>query len=750
MDTKSRSSHKTAWGIWLAGCIVFLAAAATVGMYPYMQKNAMEHYKERTERADTQARTNFRNVTTQVMNFSYEIWHQEKQEEAGKALSYTETFLPGLSDEADETEEASELRGMINELGHSWKSLYGEYSGAIFYAVEDKSGVYLRSNVADPKNFFGQAPTEDEVQFTVNFSDTGRLFLTYIIASGEDAGDLIQAMNRYEFYDPVRARLGEYGKEDNVVFQGPKNIKILFRCNPQIVNGTWREKAAPGPEVPAEWDYRYGQGFRPVIATACLGLMIAALFLPFIKIFDFRDKALCRLSFEPLSAIGLLWLLTIVDASLPTSLIADTMNGTLSGEFVKAGFLHWPANFLVTAINLLFWCAVYGLFYWGITCYRAIFTLGPWRYFKERTWLGRGLRAVKRWFAGMLNVFEKTDWNDHSNRILGKAVLANFLILALISLLWFWGIGALILYSLALFFFLRKAWGEQQKKYNLLLDQLNQIAEGKFDGTIEENLGMFEPLKEKLGRIQKGFSKAVEQEVKSERTKTELITNVSHDLKTPLTAIITYVNLLKQENLTKEERDSYLQVLDGKSMRLKELIEDLFEISKANSGTVSLNLEPVDLVSLIKQVRLELSDKIEDSGIDFKMNLPEERVELLLDSQKTYRIFENLMVNITKYGMSGTRAYIRAVREENGMVCISLRNVSAQELTVTPQELMERFTRGDSSRSTEGSGLGLAIAKSFVEAQGGSMKVEIEGDIFKVLIWWKEEKRAEETQEETK
>ena len=202
--------------------------------------------------------------------------------------------------------------------------------------------------------------------------------------------------------------------------------------------------------------------------------------------------------------------------------------------------------------------------------------------------------------------------------------------------------------------------------------------------------------------VQDGFKKAVEKEVKSERTKTELITNVSHDLKTPLTAIITYVNLLKQENITEEERNSYIQILDQKSMRLKELIEDLFEVSKAANGTVVLHPEEVDVVSLLKQVRFELSDKIEASGIQFHFDLPNERLAASLDGQKTCRIFENLLVNITEYGMKGTRAYIKA-EKDGEYVQVTLRNISAED----------------------------------TEVQGGTMKIEVEGDLFRVILRWK-------------
>ena len=215
--------------------------------------------------------------------------------------------------------------------------------------------------------------------------------------------------------------------------------------------------------------------------------------------------------------------------------------------------------------------------------------------------------------------------------------------------------------------------------------------------------------------------------------KTELITNVSHDLKTPLTAIITYVNLLKEENITEEERKSYVDTLDRKSTRLKQLIEDLFEVSKANSHNVTLHPVEVDLGSLIKQVSLELEDKIMESMIEFRYQIPDEKIILQLDSEKTFRIIENLMVNITKYAMPHSRAYIE-LRKEAGCAIIIMKNISATELDFDNEQITERFVRGDKSRSSDGSGLGLAIVKSFTELQGGSFEIITDGDLFKAVI----------------
>ena len=215
--------------------------------------------------------------------------------------------------------------------------------------------------------------------------------------------------------------------------------------------------------------------------------------------------------------------------------------------------------------------------------------------------------------------------------------------------------------------------------------------------------------------------------------KTELISNVSHDLKTPLTSIITYIDLLKDESITEENRRLYIDTLDRKSQRLQHLIEDLFEVSKVNSGDVHLNIVNVDIVSLMKQTLLELDDKIADSSLILKNNFSSEKIILPLDSQRTFRVFENLIINISKYAMPSSRVYIDILETDN-KVTIMLKNMSATEIDFSVDDIMERFVRGDKSRNTEGSGLGLAIAKSFVELQGGKMNISVDGDLFKVTI----------------
>ena len=191
-----------------------------------------------------------------------------------------------------------------------------------------------------------------------------------------------------------------------------------------------------------------------------------------------------------------------------------------------------------------------------------------------------------------------------------------------------------------------------------------------------------------------------------------------------------------KEFLSDEKRVQYLDTLDRKSQRLQELIEDLFEVSKANSGNVNLNIVDVDVVSLMKQTLLEVDDKIKNSSLTIRNNFPSDKVILKLDSQRMFRVFENLLINITKYAMDGSRVYIDILDKED-YVEITLKNMTAQEIDFNVNELVERFVRGDKSRNTEGSGLGLAIAKSFIELQGGEFDVSIDGDLFKVVIKFK-------------
>ena len=271
-----------------------------------------------------------------------------------------------------------------------------------------------------------------------------------------------------------------------------------------------------------------------------------------------------------------------------------------------------------------------------------------------------------------------------------------------------------------------------QEQYKSVLRTTSRLAAGDLDTEISEDAGIFNPVQDELRKIRAGFRRAVEEEMKSERMKTDLVTNVSHDLKTPLTAIITYVDLLKNEK-DEEKRKEYIGILEKKSQRLKVLIEDLFEISKATSHNVTLHFMKLDITGLLKQIELEYDRNLKAAGLEVKWDVPEEKVIVELDSEKAYRIFENLIVNISKYALPNTRVFIE-VKEEQDNVSVRMKNVSAAELNFNADEITDRFVRGDVSRNTEGSGLGLSIAKSFTELMHGTLKISTEADLFRVEI----------------
>lgn len=280
------------------------------------------------------------------------------------------------------------------------------------------------------------------------------------------------------------------------------------------------------------------------------------------------------------------------------------------------------------------------------------------------------------------------------------------------------------------YYVLKKLWylsyimdGTQRIKNGDIHHKLKLIGEDNFT-TLADN----------INNIRDGLDKAIDSQLKSERMKSELITNVSHDLKTPLTSIINYVELIKkEENISPEYLKDYVNVLDSKSKRLKILIEDLFEASKASSGNIELNMEKIDLTQLLRQSIGEMEEKLSEAKLDLKVNIPEEKAYIRADGRRLYRVLENLLNNISKYSLTNTRVYIDIVKDDNKVKLI-MKNISSYELNFDPNEIMERFKRADESRNTEGSGLGLAIARDLVNLQGGSFNIDIDGDLFKSIV----------------
>lgn len=488
-----------------------------------------------------------------------------------------------------------------------------------------------------------------------------------------------------------------------------------------------------GPE-----DLYLSTGAYWIVLAMGIFVALAALILPcFKKLETGWERLFCL----PTEIIALLIFCGFPAAMGMCILMCHSTMDTITNEFLAAGnaiellgytFSAKQCYYGLLVLNFLGWAACFFIEYICVAQVRQFFC-GPVYYVKHRFLIVKFCRWIVRQCKKLIQYITDIDLQENMHKSIIKIVLANLVVVTVLCCFWFAGIFGVLIYSALLYILLCRYGEKLQKQYRSILNATGQMAEGDLKISLDEDLGVFAPLGTELEKVQQGFSKAVAEEAKSQNMRSELITNVSHDLKTPLTAIITYVDLLKNPDITEEERQSYIQTLDMKSQRLKVLIEDLFEVSKANSGNVKMNFMDVDIVNLMKEVRLELEDKLAQSDLTFRWNLPEEKVLLWLDGQRTYRIFENLLNNAMKYAMPGTRVYVDILNKESEVEII-FKNMSAQELTFEAEHLTERFVRGDSARNSEGSGLGLAIAKSFTELQHGEFFISVDGDLFKVTI----------------
>lgn len=407
---------------------------------------------------------------------------------------------------------------------------------------------------------------------------------------------------------------------------------------------------------------------------------------------------------------------------------------TMTGELQTAlQMLGIPYAELVPVVLQFIGMMLTGLFTaMGIFEIKYMLTSGFCRYWKEDSLIGSICGNVKRRFEKLSEV----DLSDKTDTVLLKYVLIQMVIVGVIACFWSFGIVLSVLYSVLLFFYIRKKLKKVQKDYQVLLKEAHQLADGRFDEEIIQDVGIFNALGEEFKNVRTGFEKAVCEEMKSQNMKTELISNVSHDLKTPLTGIKNYAELLGQNNVSEQDKQVYLENLQHYIDRLNNLIEDLFEVSKVNSGNIELNPVELNVVALIQQAQAETEDLLKQKNLTVILDAPENGIVQALDGDKTYRIFENLFTNIAKYTLSGTRVYVSATAQPE-YTEIVFKNISEAQMNFTPEEIVERFVRGDKSRHESGSGIGLAIVKSFTEVQNGTFSIEIDGDLFKAVVRFK-------------
>ena len=705
MDTKLKNSRNVRIGIIIIGLL--LAVGVNVSLFPWMIRNA--------EQKSAQLFSSSENVNTEYIDTLYQgayVLYTEIKNEPSE--NRTEPFVgegSGYDDYDYILEWSSSFEGVRSETDYyATDGTKKEVNtNAPLYEVLEPD--FRIDDDKEPWNSY-------ESVFVLDFDEDGNLSVDVKKDGTVSADTLIKSLLQADRYNEIRT----YAVDNDTTFVPVKNFQVVYGIPKDSTNLAYEDYYTSDYYLVASGggDAAYFITLLVIAAFACF--MCSRRVWKNEKMPDYLPKW----RYMEAGIFGLMMSFAMCDIYIDT--VCDF---PYTGKSGYANVNVWS----VLKTGGILWI-VFAVAFVSVVCIYPVFSVGLKEYIRQYSFIYQIFPWIRKKWNQFTDEVNHIDFSDKTTKTILKIVVINFLILAVLMCMWMFGIAGLIIYSFVLFYLLKKYYDRIRKDYNVLMRGVQRIAEGDLDTVITEDIGVFEPFKEQLTQIRTGFKKAVDEEVKSQRMKTELITNVSHDLKTPLTAITTYVELLKKEDITEEERRSYIETLEKKSMRLKILIEDLFEVSKASTNNITLNLMDVDVVNLMKQVSVEHADKFEQMGLQLRWNVPEEKVILPLDNQKTYRIFENLFVNIQKYAMPNSRVYIDVEKSETD-VTVTMRNMSAVELHTSGDELAERFVRGDASRNTEGSGLGLAIARSFTEAQKGSLHIAVDGDLFKVVILWK-------------
>lgn len=745
MAIKLKNNRKTRITLSLIG--ILAVTIISMCFFPMIGDEAHERLRELYQSEEMR-----QNVDTGLLEDIYRGCYElylEAQASSGQTAAdfYLEADYQGQSDEKASYVENMQDRvnTILADINFEFEALRSQIDYCIW---QEENEVIKNTNKPLEKLFTGiSSGTEEDLQeyynayFLMEFDENGRLTVDPVYTGGTDASILIKTLGQQERENIVWGSLAAEYREVGIssTLKHPSNFTIAFGIP---ANSDYQLTAADDIENAGYWEilsaYRdAGAGLLYAGALALIAGLVFVMTSGKIWKCEIDLHRPGRWYVLEAAVIGIFVSLSMEETFIQSIYSLTGSDTAALGSLLESGMDALPGLLDLFAIGLSVF-GMLGIWYLSVRFLRPVFALGMREYVREYSFLYQIFPYVKKHWSKLREETEHIDFSNKSVKTIVKLVILNFIVLAAISILWFFGIFALVVYSVVLFILLENYYRKIQFHYKTLLRGVSRIAEGDLDAEITEDLGVFEPIKGELGKVRTGFKKAVEDEVRSQRMKTELITNVSHDLKTPLTAITTYVELLKKEDITEEERRSYIEILEKKSLRLKVLVEDLFEVSKATSNNITIEKMDVDVVNLLKQVSVEHTDKFAQMELDVRWNVPDEKVILQLDNQKTYRIFENLFVNIQKYAMPCSRVYID-VQKADGCAEIVIRNMSAAELNVRPEELTERFVRGDASRNTEGSGLGLAIAKSFTEAQGGTFSVDVDGDLFKVIIRWKME-----------
>lgn len=678
--------------IFIIGLIVLLLACPSCMIYITVKQQ--DDYKKR-------AANNMNEYMLQFLTMAVEA----KTDPDYKPLSFN-----GLDEKSQEGATAT-----INEIFKTILDMEQNDDGFHYEAYNEKTRQYYKNQ----KSYYPIA-----YRGFFKSSSHSKYFYTDAVSLFDESDIVRQLDERYkldEGKDGKRSLLkvnNTYVDLNQVSINLPQNTEMTYYCTTYVSPMTYIDI-----NFVSEYDVAVLSGVALI-----LGLVIF--------IYILMNSLEVEETINPYRTIKQWKLLTVIIIIGLTSSIFIGASG-MTGYFVMMGELQSVlARCGVTyatpiSYGLYFFCMLIFYFLFSMLCFTVKYMfMNGMDYFRNNTCI----YALYAKLKGLGNKITEFDLRDNVNQDILKFTICNALLVIILYVISPSKTIFAILYVIISFLYIRKQSMKVRNDYKNMLDFTEQLSHGHFDTEIEDDLGIFNSMRDRLNNLKIGFEAAVKEETKSQNMKTELITNVSHDLKTPLTCIKNYVILLKNTQADETTRTEYLNQLERYTNRLSNLIQDLFDVSKASSGNIELHPIDLRLQALVDQSLAECIEVLESKDIQVIKNV--EDVVVHLDGDKTYRVFENLLTNIGKYAMPHSRAYID-IHEEEDYVSVIFKNMSEVEMNFSSEEIQERFVRGDKSRHETGSGLGLAIAKSFVVAQGGTFDIEIDGDLFKVIMTFK-------------
>lgn len=678
--------------IFIIGLIVLLLACPSCMIYITVKQQ--DGYKKR-------AANNMNEYMLQFLTMAVEA----KTDPDYKPLSFN-----GLDEKSQEGATAT-----MNEIFKTILDMEQNDDGFHYEAYNEKTRQYYKNQ----KSYYPIA-----YRGFFKSSSHSKYFYTDAVSLFDESDIVRQLDERYkldEGKDGKRSLLkvnNTYVDLNQVSINLPQNTEMTYYCTTYVSPMTYIDI-----NFVSEYDVAVLSGVALI-----LGLVIF--------IYILMNSLEVEETINPYRTIKQWKLLTVIIIIGLTSSIFIGASG-MTGYFVMMGELQSVlARCGVTyatpiSYGLYFFCMLIFYFLFSMLCFTVKYMfMNGMDYFRNNTCI----YALYAKLKGLGNKITEFDLRDNVNQDILKFTICNALLVIILYVISPSKTIFAILYVIISFLYIRKQSMKVRNDYKNMLDFTEQLSHGHFDTEIEDDLGIFNSMRDCLNNLKIGFEAAVKEETKSQNMKTELITNVSHDLKTPLTCIKNYVILLKNTQADETTRTEYLNQLERYTNRLSNLIQDLFDVSKASSGNIDLHPIDLRLQALVDQSLAECIEVLESKDIQVVKNV--EDVVVHLDGDKTYRVFENLLTNIGKYAMPHSRAYID-IHEEEDYVSVIFKNMSEVEMNFSSEEIQERFVRGDKSRHETGSGLGLAIAKSFVVAQGGTFDIEIDGDLFKVIMTFK-------------